>query len=345
MGEFMRTRQPKIELTVTRRLRIVSPLLIAAAFALAAVCGYGADPRQGHVRVGFVHSQSPSTASGGMSAFWERLRQLGYVEGQNLSIDARWAEGRYERLPALINDVLGGKPDVLVTYGYAAAAAAKNATTTVPIVGVAIGDAVRSGLTASVARPEGNLTGLSVGWTEGITGKWLEMLQETVPRLVTVVVIGNPNNAFDEQLVKELEGLAPARKLSLRMIKVSEPGALASAFEQAERTAQAVLVLPDAMFSAHRKEITALAAKHRLPAMYYLRDYVDVGGLMAYALDFAVLWSRAADFVDKILKGAKPADLPIEQPTEYLLFVNLKTAQTLGLKIPESILLRAEVIR
>jgi putative ABC transport system substrate-binding protein len=297
------------------------------------------------VRVGFVHRALPSTATRGVPAFWERLHELGWVEGQNLVIEARWAEGRNDRLPALMGEVLERKVDVLVTYGTEAAVAAKHATSTVPIVVAAMGDPVRSGVAASLAHPGGNLTGLSMGFAEGMAGKWLELLQETVPRLSTLAVITNPS-PIARDLAKELESIAPRRNLKLRVIEVREPEALDRALAQAGRKAQAVLVLPDPAISAHRGQVTALAAKYRLPAMYYLRDYVDAGGLMAYGSDLAVLNRRAADYVDKILKGAKPGELPIEQPTKFELVVNLKTAKALGITIPDSILLQAdEVIR
>ena len=211
-------------------LRVTWPLLLLAAFAAAA--GYAADTGQAPARVGFVHPPSPSTASGGINAFWERMRQLGHEEGKNLTIEARWAEGRYDRVPTLLKEVLARKVDVLVTYGAPVAAAAKNATTEVPIVGVALGDPLRIGLVKSLVKHEDNLTGLSVGWSEGITGKWLELLQETVPRLTTVAVIGNPNNAITRDLVKELEAVAPTRNLRLRLIEVPGRTALDSAFEQ-----------------------------------------------------------------------------------------------------------------
>jgi putative ABC transport system substrate-binding protein len=298
------------------------------------------------VRLGFVGPASPASGTRGIEQFRKRLHELGYIEGENLHIEERWAEGRYERLPAMIAEVLGRDIDVLVTYSTPAAIAAKSATSTVPIVGVVIGDPMRSGLTASLARPGGNLTGFSVGFTEGVAGKWLELLQETVPRLSTVAVIANPGTAIANDLANELKAIAPTRGLNLQLIEVREPGALDRAFEQAGRKAQAGLLLPDPMMAAHRARITALAAKHRLPTMYYLLDYVYVGGLMAYAPDLAVQWRRAADYVDKILKGARPGDLPIEQPSRFELVVNLKTAQALRLTVPESILLRAaEVVR
>ena len=183
-----------------------------------------------------------------------------------------------------------------------------------------------------------------MGWGAGIAGKWLELLQETVPRLLTVAVIRNPDNPIDREIAKELEAFAPVRSLKLTLIEVRNPGALDRAFAQARRRAQAVLVLPDAILSGNRGQVTALAAKHRMPAIYALRDFVDVGGLMAYAPDYAVQWQRAAVYVDKILKGARPGELPVEQPTQYLLIVNLKTARALGLTIPESILARADEV-
>jgi putative tryptophan/tyrosine transport system substrate-binding protein len=316
----------------------------------AAMLGFplerAADAAQRVVRIGFVHPQSVSTATHGPSAFWERLRELGYVEGQNLVIESRWADGQMEQLPALIGELIGRKVDVLVTFGTQTAIAAKNATSTIPIVGVAMGEPLRTGLAPSLARPGGNLTGTSVGWAEGIGGKWLELLQETVPHLSTVAVIENPDTPIARELAKELEAIAPTRSLRLQLIEVREPGALDRAFEQAKRKAQAVLILPYPVISAHRAEVTALAAKYRLPTMYYLRDYVEAGGLIAYAPDLVIQFRRAADYVDKILKGARPSDLPIEQPTQWSLVVNLKTAKSLGLTIPESILVRAdEVIR
>ena len=182
----------------------------------------------------------------------------------------------------------------------------------------------------ALARPGGNLTGLSVGFGEGLVGKWLELLQDMVPRLSTVAVIANPDSSMARDLAKELQAIAPARGLKLRLIEVRDPAALDRAFEQARRKAQAVMVLPDPTVFAHRWQVTALAAKHRLPAIYPTRDYVEAGGLITYGPDFAVMFRRAADYVDKILRGAKPGDLPIEQPTQYVLVVNLKTAKALG---------------
>jgi putative ABC transport system substrate-binding protein len=296
------------------------------------------------VRLGFVSPEAPSTTIRGISAFWDRLRELGWVEGQNLDIERRWAEGRIDRLAALMNEVIERKVDVLVTYSTPGAVAAKNATSTVPIVVAVMGDPIGSGVAASVARPGGNLTGLSLEWGEGIAGKWLELLQETVPRLSTVAVVANPDSKLARDLMKELDAIAPTRGLKLQFFRVREPEALDSAFKRARRAAQAVLVLADPLTVHHKREITGLAAKYRLPGMYALLDFVDSGGLMAYGVDTTVLFRHAADYVDKILKGARPADLPIEQPTQFALAINLKTAKALGLTIPESILLRADEV-
>ncbi len=306
-----------------------------------------ADSAHRVVRVGFVSPESPSTQiTENVSAFWERLRELGYVEGQNLIVETRYAEAHADRLPALMDEIVGQKVDVIFTYTTQAAIAAKNATSTVPIVAAAMGDPVGTGLAISLAHPGGNLTGLSMGYVEGMAGKWLELLQETVPRLSQVALIANTDNPLVRERAKELEGVAPSRGVKLRFFEVRESGALDRAFQQAQRRTQAVLVLADPVTVTHRRQITALAAKHRLPAMYGLVEFVKAGGLMAYGPNQVVMFRRAAEYIVKILEGAIPADLPIEQPTQYLLVVNLKTASALGITIPESILLRAdEVIR
>ena len=301
---------------------------------------------QNPLRLGFVGPGSPSTAPRGLQAFWKRLRELGYVEGQNLIVEAGWAEGNPDRLPRLMSDVLGRKVDVLVTYGTAAAIAAKAATGTVPIVGAIMGDPIGSGLAASLARPGGNLTGLSAGYAEGMAGKWLELLHECVPSLSTIALIENPDNPWHRATAKELERLAPARHLKVLVVDVRHPDALDRAFDQARSSAQGVVVLNEAFLVASKQRVVALAAKHGLPTLYTLRDFVEAGGLMAYAPDFAVMFRRAAEYVDRIVKGARPADLPIEQPTQFELVVNMKTAKALGVTSPESILVRAdELIR
>jgi len=305
-----------------------------------------ADPAQRIVRVGFVGPGSPSAAARGASAFRERLRELGWVEGGNLDMEFRWGEGNIQRLPTLIAEVLARDVDVLVTWGTPTALAARDATRTVPIVATAMGEPLRTGLATSLGRPGGNLTGLSLGWGEGIAGKWLELLQETVPRLSTVAIIVNPENPVEQEMLNDLRTAAATRRLKLRILEVRDPRTLKLALDQARRQAQALLVFGDALLLAHSHQIAAFAIKHRLAGMYVARDFVEAGGLMWYGPDLTVMSRRAADYVDKILRGAKPADLPIEQPTKYSLVVNLGAAQALKLAIPESILLRAdEVIR
>ena len=313
---------------------------------LASATAHAADQAMRVYRIGFVAAQSPSTAPTGVTAFRDRLRELGYVQGENLVIEARWSGDRYDRLPALVEEVIARKVDILLVVATPAAIAAVNATNGIPIVGFGLADPLRTGLATNLAHPDKNLTGLSMGWSEGMAAKWLELLQDTVPRLSTIAVLANPDNPLVGALVNEVQAVAPSRGVKVRVINVREPASFDRALAEAGRKAQALLVLPDPIMAAHRGRITALAAKHRLPAMYYLRDFVEAGGLMAYGPELSVMSRRAADYVDKILKGAKPIDLPIEEPKEYVLAVNLDTAERLKLKIPESVLMRAgEVLR
>ncbi len=322
-------------------------LLIAVFAAFGPALARAADPAQKVVRVAFVDPYSPTTTARETPAFWTRLQELGWVQGQNLIVETRWAEGRIDRLPALMADVVGRKVDVIVTRGTPATIAAKNATSTIPIVFASMGDPVGTGVVASLAHPGGNLTGLSAESTEDLSGKYVELLQETVPRLSTIAAISNPSSSpYLKRLVQHLKTVAQARGVKLRVIDVREPGALTNAFRQAREQAQAALVMGDPLIITHQQQITKLAASNRLPALYPLLSFMDSGGLMAYAPDRAAMFRRAAEYVDKILRGAKPADLPIEQPTQFKLVVNLRTAKALGLTFPESILLRAdEVIR
>jgi len=330
---------------VSRR-RVLLALAGLTAGALGPQLARAAEPAPKVMRLGFVGPNSPSNATRSYTAFWERLRELGWVEGQNLIIEGRWAQDRVERLAPLIVEVIGRNVDVIFTVSTPGAAAAKNATSTIPIVVVAMSDPVRSGLATSLARPGGNLTGMSMGYSPEFSGKWLELLQEAVPGLTTVAMIANPDNSAALDLAKDVQTTAPKLHLRVQIIQVHEAAALVGAFEQARRQAQAVLVHGETFTLQHREQVTALAARHRLPAMYNLLPFMDAGGLMAYAPDLAVMFRHAADYVDKILRGAKPADLPIEQPTQYVLAVNLKTAAGLGLSIPESILLQSnQVIR
>ena len=331
---------------------MISRVCALALVALTACLGpFGLasaeEPMQKVARVAFIDPYSPSVTGPGTSVFWARLQELGWTQGQNLIAEARWADGRVDRLPALMVEMIEHKVDVIVTRGTPATIAAKNATTTIPIVFASMGDPVGAGVVASLARPGGNLTGLSLEATAEVSSKYLELLQDTVPRLSTVAVISNLDSSpYPKILVKHLERIAQTRGLKLHVLDVHDPGTLAGVFRQARRQTQAALVLADPLTITHRQEITKLAASNRLPTVYAFLAFTDSGGLMAYGADPLVLFRRAAEYVDKILRGAKPADLPIEQPTQFKLVVNLKAARALGLTIPESIVLRAdEVIR
>ncbi len=279
-------------------------------------------------------------------AFIQGLRDLGYVEGQNIMIEHRYSEGKYERLPDLAADLVRLKVDVIVAPATNPVLAAKQATRTIPIVMTGSEDAVGSGLVASLARPGGNVTGLSTLAPE-IVGKQLELLKEIVPRVSRVAVLWNPTNRVHPLSLGEAKVAARSLGVQLQILEARGPEEFESAFATMTRErASALLVLHDGMFLLHPTRIADLAAKSRLPAMYQLREHVDAGGLMVYGPSLRDNFRRAATYVDKILKGAKPADLPVEQPTKFELVINLKTAKALGLTIPRSILIRAdEVIR
>jgi len=291
-------------------------------------------------RIGILRSGAPPDPL--VEALKEGLRELGYVEGKNIGFEYRWAEGREERLPSLATDLVRIKVDVIVASGGAPAVrATMRATTAIPIVMLVGPDPVEAGLVASLARPGGNVTGLTYQIDE-LPGKWLELLKETVPKLSRVAALWDPGNG--EGMLNISERAARSLGLQLQALKVGRPDDYASAFAEArKRRAQAVVVLGSPFNYANRERIVALAAKHRLPAMYDQRDFVvGSGGLMSYGPDFYALFRRGATYVDKILKGARPADLPVERPTRFELVINMKAAKALGLKIPQSVLLRAD---
>ena len=329
-----------------RRCRALLTVAVSFAAGVGLLDATGLSAAEQKVaRLGFVATGSPSNAAIGRDAFWSRLRELGWIEGQNLIVERRWAP-RHDQLPGFMREVIDSKVDVIVTFGTPGGIAAKQATSTIPIVDAVMGDPLRTGLVESLARPGGNLTGLSLGWTQGLPGKWLELLQETIPGLARVAVIANLANPNEQALVKELESTAPVLRLKLSIIDVREPAAFEGALAQAQKHAKALLVLADPANKGTFAQVAALVAAHRLPALYVLRDFADAGGLMALGPDLTLLWVRAAEYVDKILKGAQPANLPVEQSSRYVLVVNLKAARALGLTIPQSILLRADdVIR
>jgi putative ABC transport system substrate-binding protein len=280
-------------------------------------------------------------------AFRQGLRDLGYVEGRNVVIEYRSAEGKYERLPALAAELVALKVDVIVVTSTPAALAAKQATRTIPIVLAWAGDPVGSGLVTSLARPGGNVTGLSVLAPE-LVGKRLELLKQAVPGVNRVAVLWHPGDyaeRTDKDMLKEADVAARALGVRLQFVEARGPEDFDRAFSDMTRArADAVTVQSTNVFFIERRRLVDLAAKNRLPAMYLTREFVDAGGLMAYGPNVADLFRRAATYVDKILKGAKPGDLPVEQPTKFELVINLRTAKALGLTIPQSLLGRADEI-
>jgi putative ABC transport system substrate-binding protein len=313
---------------------------------LAAPLAAGAQQAEKGARVGFL-ATSLATGPHLTEAFRQGLRDLGYVEGRNVVIEYRDAQGKIERLPALAAELVALKVDVIVAPNTPAALAAKQATRTLPIVFVGAGEPVASGLVTSLARPGGNVTGLSVVSPE-LVGKWLELLTQAVPEVSRVAVLRQPG-AMDEQTEKDMlkgaEVAARALGVRLQFVEARSPADFERAFSDMTRErAGALTVRPAPMFVSGRRRLVDLAAKNRLPAVYPWREFVDAGGLMAYGPNLADLYRRAAPYVDRILKGAKPGNLPVEQPTKFELVINLKTAKALGLTIPPSLLQRADQV-
>ena len=297
-------------------------------------------------RLGFLGNSSTALAHL-RDAFLQGLRDLGYVEGRNLTIDYRYADGKLEQLPELAAELVALKVPIIVALPTPAAQAAKQATKTIPIVFAGAGDPVTSGLVASLARPGGNVTGLS-GLGPELIGKCLEQLKQAVPGVSRVAVLWQPGGQgerTDRNNLKEAEVAARALGMRLQIVEARGTADFDRAFsDMTTARAGALTVLPSNMFNTERRRLAVLAAKNRLPAVYQFREYVDAGGLMAYGANLADLNRRAATYVDKILKGAKPGDLPIEQPTKFELVINLKAAKALGITIPQSFLLRADEV-
>ena len=295
-------------------------------------------------RIGLLGGGSASAAAGRIDAFRQGLRDLGYVEGKTIVIEQMWAEGKLDRIPALAADLVRLKVDAIVSAGPTVTRACKDANITTPIVMGFDDDPVGSGLVASLARPGGNITGLS-SLSPGLSAKQLELLKEIIPRLSRVAVLGSLIHPGTAQSLKEMELTARAFKVQLHYFNVVEPNTIDTAFGAARKErADAVLVLTSVVTTTQREKIIDLAVKNRLPAIYFTAEWVEAGGLLAYGANFIDLFRRAAVYVDKILKGAKPADLPVEQPTKFELVINLKTAKALGLTIPQSVLSRADQV-
>jgi len=306
----------------------------------------GAQQPAKMARIGYLSAATPTPeALHHLEAFRQGLRELGYVEGKSIAVEYRWAHGRFDRLPDLAAELVRVKVDVIVATVTAASLAARDATRTIPVVMVAVSDPVGSGLVDSLARPGGNITGTSA-MTAELVGKQLELLKETLPKVARVAVLWNPaNQVFQALQLKETEVAARALGVRLQVLEARSPGELDRAFAaMASKRPGALLVLGDPVFVSHRKRIVDLVAQRRLPAVSGLREFAEDGILMAYGPSFPAMYKRTAVFVDKILKGAKPADLPVEQPTRFELVVNLKTAKALGLSIPPSVLIRADQV-
>ena len=293
--------------------------------------------------VGFLGAGSPATADVWVSAFTSRLRELGWIEDRNIKIDVRWAEGRHDRSVEIAADFVRLKVDVIVTYSTEQIQIAKQATSIIPIVFAMASDPVGSGLVSSLTRPGGNLTGLSVQNVD-LTGKRFELLREIVPSLRRLAVLFNGNNPTSMTEIDIVRTVAGPLGIEVFASEIWGAEDIAAAIATIAKQADALFVLGDPLTATHRTRINTLALAARLPTTYSTRGFVEAGGLMSYGPNFFALFRRAADYVNKILRGAKPEDLPVEQPTKYDLVVNMTTAKALGLTLPESFLLRADEV-
>lgn len=322
---------------MTTRRKIV---LALGASALAPLAAFAQQPAR-IPRVGFLGGGSSVGNADRIGAFRQGLSELGYVEGKTIVIEQRWAEGKLDRLPAMLAELVRLNIDIIVSAGPTVTKVAKDANVAVPVVMGFDDDPVHSGFVASLARPGGSITGLST-LSPGLSGKQLEVLKEIIPKVTRVAAIGSVTHPGTAQSLKEMEVAAKALQLKLQYLDVAEARDFETAFASARKgRADAIIVLTSVVTNTHRKEMVDLAAKNRLPAMYYTAEWVETGGFLAYGASYSELFRRAATYVDKILKGAKPGTLPVEQPTKFELVINMTTAKALGIKVPQSILVRA----
>jgi ABC-type uncharacterized transport system substrate-binding protein len=324
------------------RRNVIPLTLCALLFALS----YSASAQQPTKipRIGYLATAPASAITARVKAFRQGLRELGYVEGKNIVIEQRYAEDKLDRLSALAAELVSLKVDIIVTGGPSPTRAAKEATPTIPIVMTQVGDPVANGFVASLARPGGNITGLST-LAPGLSGKRLELLKETISKLSRVAVLGTSTNPETAQSLEEVDLAARALKVKLQYLDILDPKDIGTAFQAAGKgRADAVLLLNSSLFSSYRTRIAELAAKSRLPGIYNQTNFVEAGGLMSYGVNRNDLDRRAATFVDKILKGRKTADLPVEQPIKFEFIINLKAAKQIGLTIPPNVLVRADKV-
>src|SRR5215831_5130373 len=316
-------------------------LLVGAAMTTARSVG---AQQKGMPVIGFLGGASSGPAAGAVAAFRDGLSETGYVEGRNVAIEYRWAEGRFDRLPELAADLVGRKVDVIVTAGDPPALAAKNATPTTPIVFGFAGDPVATGLVVSFARPGTNVTGVSMMFAE-LTLKRLELLTDLVPQARVITLLVNPNNLATEAVIRETQVAAQTKGVELPILKASSESEIDAAFAALDQLhVGALIVGNDTFFFSQREQLVALAARHALPASYFSREFSAAGGLISYGPNVMAVYRQVGIYAGKILNGARPADLPVVQPTTYELVVNLKTAKTLGLTVPPSILARADEV-
>ena len=324
-------------------MRLIGLVILALSLTLAPFA-VEAQSRGKSPRVGFLSTFSPSDVPRWREGLTKGLRDLGYTEGDDIVIEYRHAEGRPERLPDLAAELVRMKVDVIVAETTPASLAAKKATMTIPIVMTIVGNPVEAGLIASLGRPGGNITGLSLQLSD-VTAKRLQVLQEVVPGLSRVAILWNAASPVTPPQLREVEAAAPVLKIALESLAVRGPDDFERAVQEATRRhTRALLVLDDFLVTRYIRQIGTLTAKNRLPAMAALVEFAEAGGLVSYGPNYFDLSRRAATYVDRILKGAKPADLPVEQPTKFELVINLKTAKALGLTIPQSLLLRADQV-
>ena len=325
-------------------MAIKAIIVLLVGLALASAHPAQAQQPKKVPRIGFLTATSASSQAPRLEAFRQGLKQLGYFEGKNIAIEYRFAEEKLDRVANLAAQLVHLKVDIIVTGGGTSTRAAKEATVTIPIVMGFDNDPVGSGFVASLARPGGNITGLSTLSPE-ISGKQLELLKEIVPKLARVAVFGNSSAPGNAQALKEIELAAGAFGVKLQYLEVLDAKEIETAFGTARKgRADALLVLPSPINLSARRQIVDHAAKSQLPAIYWAPEFVEAGGLMAYSVSFTDLFRRAATYVDKILKGRNPPDLPVEQPTKFEFIINLKTAKQIGLTIPPNVLARADKV-